>query len=501
MEAIKGLKKSKRELKSTITRALNDLAIRLAAKEPDCTQISASLEHIEEKKEEALACMRDLEIEFDKIKKTEDAEKVGDEADALVERVDKETNPARSFLATQVKSSSSKHKESTEIEEYTNAQQGASDPNKQLKRIRIPIFSGNKMEFQQWFAAFSTCVDKTSLAPQFKMLRLEGCLRGEAAETIKGLGYSQTAYDAAKSRLQRKYGGDRRKVQAQIEELRKMRPVNEGDPKSMDKSADALERTIVVLKDNSLHADLGGGTLYGIVVEKLPENLLKDYYRWVKDQEKNETMETLNEWVAEEADFQTQASEVKHGFTRKYEDSKWSRRDGKNNKSYGASLQDGNKKTSTEIERQGKRCRACGEAHHLEKCQVFSGWSTEKKWEAAKRFGVCYRCLNDDHLRQQCTKSKACNITGCKKTHHPLLHDSQHRQESKAPSTEGQGPKLRLTGRQCDQRLSVGDQNFKTGRQEATNILSLRHLKFQGKKAFFKRKHKVLVDNCSKTKR
>lgn len=56
---------------------------------------------------------------------------------------------------------------------------------------------------------------------------------------------------------------------------------------------------------------------------------------------------------------------------------------GKNNKSYGASLQDG-KKTRNEIERKRKRCRACGEAHHLEKCKVFSGWSTEKKWEAAK---------------------------------------------------------------------------------------------------------------------
>ena len=351
--------------------------------------------------------------------------------------MDKETNPARSFLATQVKNSSSKQKESTEIEEYTNAQQGASDPNKQLERIRIPIFSGNKMEFQQWFTAFSTCIDKTSLATQFKMLRLEGCLRGEAAETIKGLGYSQAAYDAAKSRLQRKYSGDRRKAQAQIEELRKMRPVNEGDPKSIDKFADALERTIIVLKDNSLHVDLGGGTLYGIVIEKLPENFLKDYYRWVKEQGNNETMETLNEWVTEEADFQTQASKVKHGFTRKYEDRKWSRRDGKNNKSYSTSLQDGNKMTTTEIERQGKPCRACREAHHLEKCQVFSGWSTETKWEAAKRFGVCYHCLNDDHLGQQCRKSKACNITVCKKTHHPLLHDSHHWQESKAPSTEG----------------------------------------------------------------
>jgi len=43
------------------------------------------------------------------------------------------------------------------------------------------------------------------------------------------------------------------------------------------------------------------------------------------------------------------------------------------------------------------------------------------------------------------------------------------------------GPKLRLTGHQCNQKLSVGDQNFKTGRWEATNLLSPQHLKFQCK--------------------
>ena len=143
-------------------------------------------------------------------------------------------------------------------------------------------------------------------------------------------------------------------------------------------------------------------------------------------------METLNKRVAVEADLQTQALEVKHGFTRKYEDSKWSLRDGKNAKSYCMSLQDG-KKTGSEIERKGNACRACGEAHHLEKCKMFSGCSTDKKWEAAKRFGVCYRCLNDDH----CPKSKTCDVTGCKKTHHPRQHESQPWQASKVPSTEG----------------------------------------------------------------
>lgn len=49
------------------------------------------------------------------------------------------------------------------------------------------------------------------------------------------------------------------------------------------------------------------------------------------------------------------------------------------------------------------------------------------------------------------------------------------------------GSKLRLTGRKCDQKLSVGDQNlFKTGCWKATNLLSPWHLKYQGKRTFSK---------------
>ena len=44
------------------------------------------------------------------------------------------------------------------------------------------------------------------------------------------------------------------------------------------------------------------------------------------------------------------------------------------------------------------------------------------------------------------------------------------------------GPKLRLTGHQCNQKLSVGDQSFKTGHRQATYLLSPQHLKFQCKR-------------------
>ena len=77
------------------------------------------------------------------------------------------------------------------------------------------------MDFQKWHAAFTSCVDVTSLSPQFEMLCLEACLTGKAAETIKGLGYSVEAYEAAKARLVRKYGGSRRQVQSHLDELKK----------------------------------------------------------------------------------------------------------------------------------------------------------------------------------------------------------------------------------------------------------------------------------------
>ena len=96
MEMIKVLKKAKGELKSAITRSLTDLTIQLAAKEPDCPQVTAILERIEEKKQEALTAMSNLEAELHKDKKEE-------QADASIERVDQETSKARSFVASKVK--------------------------------------------------------------------------------------------------------------------------------------------------------------------------------------------------------------------------------------------------------------------------------------------------------------------------------------------------------------------------------------------------------------
>ena len=110
------------------------------------------------------------------------------------------------------------------------------------------------------------------------MLRLEAYLAGEAAGTVKGLGYSHEAYEAAKARLFRNYGSSRRQVKSYLEELRKMKPLRDNKAKEFETFADVLERAVITLKETGCESDLDDGTLHHDFRE-LPERLLAQYYR------------------------------------------------------------------------------------------------------------------------------------------------------------------------------------------------------------------------------
>ena len=231
-------------------------------------------------------------------------------------------------------------------------------------------------------------MDETNLSAQFKMLRLEKSLAGEAAEMVRGPGYLDHAYEAAKARLNQKYGEIRPQVQAHIDELRKMRPINADNPRELERFTDIVERTVVSLKENKKFADLEGGTLYAIVLEKLPQALLSQYYQWIKEKGSMESLEELRHWVAEGAEYQAQALEIKHGFS-----SVGSVRGMTLTKSY----------FGTTEEKRDRPCKVCNQKHPIWKCDMFKGMEHRKKWETAKKLGLCYHCLGRGHLGDSCT--------------------------------------------------------------------------------------------------
>ena len=106
------------------------------------------------------------------------------------------------------------------------------------------MFSGEKKTYQNWKAAFTACVDQAPATAEYKLLQLRQCLAGEALKAIESLGHSAAAYQVAKERLERKFGGQRRQISLYLEEIDNFRPVCPGNSKDIERYVDLLVKII-----------------------------------------------------------------------------------------------------------------------------------------------------------------------------------------------------------------------------------------------------------------
>ena len=288
---------------------------------------------------------------------------------------------------------------------------------KQLKRVTIPVFTGDKKTYQSWKDAFTACVDNAPATAEYKLLQLRQSLAGEALRTIENLGHSATAYHTAKERLERKFGGHRHQIALYLEEVDNFRPICPGNYKEIEKFADLLDITIVNLKEANRSEELKDGLLYLKLQKKLPTSMLSSYHRWIFEKQKHESVESLKEWVLQEAEFQTKALEAVHGLTNTRQGKSEMRKFKRDNPHtfYG--------RADFGTERQQLRvCKVCGKSHGAWACPEFKQMDIQSRWDCAKQNKLCFRCLGDGHLGQFCNRTRVCGIDGCIEIHHRLLH-------------------------------------------------------------------------------
>ena len=281
------------------------------------------------------------------------------------------------------------------------------DSSAALKRVSIPKFAGNKKHYEAWKAAFYSCVDRARATPDYKLLRLCECLRGEALKVIENLGHSAAAYEAAKSRLEWKYGGKRRALMLRLEELEAFKQIREGNKKDLEKFAELLDALVVNLTDTKQEAELGNGSLYITLQRKFNKNLLAKYKQWICDSRTSEDVNALREFFDQESEFMTAASETIAGVLK----------DGtKEERTFLTEEDHSSKKKPT------KKCKLCKEHHGLWKCENFKKMTANERWNVATEHKLCFRCLSDGHRGESCFRSKTRGINGCQSHHHRMLH-------------------------------------------------------------------------------
>ena len=277
----------------------------------------------------------------------------------------------------------------------------------QLERVSIPVFSGDKTTYEGWREAFNACVDKAPVSAVYKLLQLKKYLSGEPLKLVERLGHSSRAYETAKDKLNRKYGGKRHQTTMYLKQLESFKPLKDGDSKSFEAFADLLETAVFTLREADRMEELGNGTLYTTIINKLTDKQMVEFLRWSDEKSIEESVESLMQWSLRESEFSVISSETKLGFN------------GSAQKAYFVVEE----KDSIDSSRNTvPRCSICREDHFVSNCQKFLSMSCSDRWSSARAHGLCFRCLCGKHIGRDCKQKKQCGIQGCNNSHHRLLH-------------------------------------------------------------------------------
>ncbi len=274
---------------------------------------------------------------------------------------------------------------------------------------------------------FSGCFKQACKSQDGKVAAI--CLTGRARDAIRGLEVSAPDYEEAKEILRTKFGGQRHQLKAYMEELENLPVLHYNDVDGFEKFADLVRVTVVKLKAENRHTELGEGTLHSQLVKKLPSQQLECYSRWLNVHNEEPAVTSLCSWLKEEVAIKVEAKEMSHGLDEKsLQDRRFNK--GKHNDGRPRSYFTGNgggERHSNRTEEQGERatkkppCSFCGQNNHgVWNCNQF------KHWSVAKEKHLCFRCLSKEHQGKDCKRSRRCEVGGCQLTHHRLLHDTEN---------------------------------------------------------------------------
>ena len=180
-----------------------------------------------------------------------------------------------------------------------------------------------------------------------------------------------------------------------------------------------LDSAVANLESAGQKAELGDGTFYIRMQQKLSPQLLAQYRRWVVEHSKQESVLTLLDWITLEADIQMSASETIKGIdgpsSQASQSEQW-------NYSSAAKashrLYLANTKGATVV----VQCPVCNEEHKIWNCSKFKDMSASQRWMKAKQLMLCYRCLGSSHMGKSCPRNCVCSVDGCSESHHYMLH-------------------------------------------------------------------------------
>ena len=84
------------------------------------------------------------------------------------------------------------------------------------------------------------------------------------------------------------------------------------------------------------------------------------------------------------------------------------------------------------------QCSFCNRQHQLTKCKKFQKQPYVDRIKIVRRAKLCDNCLTVGHMAKGCMKGKACEISGCNRRHHTILHPSNQENPNQKTKDDAQ---------------------------------------------------------------
>ena len=275
-----------------------------------------------------------------------------------------------------------------------------------LPEIQLPKFSGSYADWPNFFALFSTVIDKNDeLSDLEKFHHLRSNLRDTALDTVASLELTDTNYREAISLLKNRFDNTLLHFQAHIKNIFALKVVGNGSATSLRHLSDQLNAHLRALLNIGTKEQIADGLLIYLVTTKMD---VPTKVKWEESLKVNQ----LPNWNS-----LTQFLERRCRLLENLANSDIER---PLNTQHPKKLSLANKFVHVSTTSPQSTCSLCdSRSHFIASCTQFVNLSPVQRLEEVKRLKLCINCLRKGHMMKKCS-SGSCRK--CSSKHNTLLH-------------------------------------------------------------------------------
>nr|CAH8842548.1 unnamed protein product [Trichobilharzia regenti] len=290
-----------------------------------------------------------------------------------------------------------------------------------MPQIEMDKFDGTPTKFLKFIRCFNMFIGEQTNDDNLRLMHLIHNCVGTAKEAIEHciLLPSEVGYRKAMGILRSQFGQPHAVSDAFLSELLSGPQLQPEDIVGLQRLLRQMTNCEIALSQMNHMADLDCSTNLKCIVQRLPLHLRWKWAELVNDglQFAEPSFRYLKEFLERQLSLATSCyGQIANG--------------NRNNNEVGSNDKMSRAMPSHSVNvvksRAQKSCIVCFTDHDLWECQRFLSMSHKERLAVSMRHKVCFNCLKLNHRADTCRAARGCDIVGCTRRHHKLLHNGDN---------------------------------------------------------------------------